>query len=240
MGVTKFGYHLLSREYSRPPNLAISSWRGLPTLPAQRVADASHMLRSDVLRSVRANQPRALRARVVSACVHPPPLLSTTSPVGATASLGRPASSTSNATRPPRSSAAGASTRPSAPLRQHRLTGGDHGVLWQSGLLHQHRHETAAFKRSLGEHAYRIPVSSIKSMVGHSLGGIGSIEVAACALSLVLDVVPPTANLHEQGPDCDLDYVPIVARDARLDTVLTVGSGFGGFQTAVVLSGATP
>jgi len=77
-------------------------------------------------------------------------------------------------------------------------------------------------------------------MVGHSLGGIGSIEVAACALSLVHDVVPPTANLHEQGPDCDLDYVPIVARDARLDTVLTVGSGFGGFQTAVVLSGATP
>src|SRR5699024_2775978 len=94
MGVTKFGYHLLSREYSRPPNLAISSWRGLPTLPAQRVADASHMLRSDVLRSVRANQPRALRARVVSACVHPPPLLSTTSPVGTTVSFGSPASST--------------------------------------------------------------------------------------------------------------------------------------------------
>ena len=109
-----------------------------------------------------------------------------------------------------------------------------------SGTQQNDRHETAAFKRSLGEHAYRIPVSSIKSMVGHSLGGIGSIEVAACALSLVHDVVPPTANLHEQGPDCDLDYVPIVARDARLDTVLTVGSGFGGFQTAVVLSGATP
>src|SRR5699024_8316186 len=111
MEVTKFGYHLLSREYSRPPNLAISSWRGLPTLPAQRVADASHMLRSEVLRSVRANQPRALRASVVSACVHPPPLLSTTSPVGTTVSFGSPASSTSIATRPPRSSAAWASTR---------------------------------------------------------------------------------------------------------------------------------
>jgi act minimal PKS ketosynthase (KS/KS alpha) len=98
------------------------------------------------------------------------------------------------------------------------------------------RHETAAFKRALGDVAYRIPVSSIKSMIGHSLGAIGSLEVAACALAIQNDVIPPTANLHEPDPECDLDYVPLVARPALLDVVLTVGSGFGGFQSAMVLT----
>jgi minimal PKS ketosynthase (KS/KS alpha) len=104
-----------------------------------------------------------------------------------------------------------------------------------SGTKQNDRHETAAFKRSLGAHAYKVPVSSIKSMVGHSLGAIGSIEIAASLLALCNDVVPPTANLHEQDPECDLDYVPLTARDVPLDTVLTVGSGFGGFQSAMVL-----
>ncbi|MFE6049466.1 beta-ketoacyl-[acyl-carrier-protein] synthase family protein [Kitasatospora sp. NPDC056446] len=104
-----------------------------------------------------------------------------------------------------------------------------------SGTRQNDRHETAAFKRSLGDHAYRTPVSSIKSMVGHSLGAIGAIEIAACALAIAHSVVPPTANLHERDPECDLDYVPLTARDARLDAVLTVGSGFGGFQSAMVL-----
>ncbi|BAL90284.1 putative beta-ketoacyl synthase alpha subunit [Actinoplanes missouriensis 431] len=98
------------------------------------------------------------------------------------------------------------------------------------------RHETAAFKRALGEHAYRTPVSSIKSMVGHSLGAVGAIELAACALAIEHQVVPPTANLHERDPECDLDYVPLTAREQRVDTVLSVGSGFGGFQSAVVLT----
>jgi minimal PKS ketosynthase (KS/KS alpha) len=104
-----------------------------------------------------------------------------------------------------------------------------------SGTKQNDRHETAAFKRSLGAHAYRTPVSSIKSMVGHSLGAIGSIEIAASALAIEHDVVPPTANLHHPDPECDLDYVPLTARDHRTDTVLTVGSGFGGFQSAMVL-----
>ncbi|WP_077801396.1 beta-ketoacyl synthase [Streptomyces sp. JHA26] len=107
-----------------------------------------------------------------------------------------------------------------------------------SGTKQNDRHETAAFKRSLGEHAYRTPVSSIKSMVGHSLGAIGSIEIAASALAMEYDVVPPTANLHTPDPECDLDYVPVVARDQLVDTVLTVGSGFGGFQSAMVLASA--
>ena len=77
-----------------------------------------------------------------------------------------------------------------------------------SGTKQNDRHETAAVKRSLGDHAYRIPMSSIKSMVGHSLGAIGSIEIAACALAMENDVVPPTANLHTPDAECDLDYVP--------------------------------
>jgi act minimal PKS ketosynthase (KS/KS alpha) len=105
-----------------------------------------------------------------------------------------------------------------------------------SGTQQNDRHETAAFKRSLGEHAYRTPISSIKSMIGHSLGAIGSIEIAACALAMESNVVPPTANLHNPDPVCDLDYVPLVARDGKVDTVLTVGSGFGGFQSAMVLT----
>lgn len=105
-----------------------------------------------------------------------------------------------------------------------------------SGTKQNDRHETAAFKRSLGDHAYRTPVSSIKSMIGHSLGAIGSIEVAACALAIEHGVVPPTANLDTPDPECDLDYVPHTARERAIDVVLSVGSGFGGFQTATVLT----
>jgi minimal PKS ketosynthase (KS/KS alpha) len=106
-----------------------------------------------------------------------------------------------------------------------------------SGTKQNDRHETAALKRSLGAHAYRVPVSSIKSMVGHSLGAIGSIEVAATALAIEHNVVPPTANYAHPDPLCDLDYVPNTARDHRVDLALSVGSGFGGFQSAIVLAG---
>jgi minimal PKS ketosynthase (KS/KS alpha) len=107
-----------------------------------------------------------------------------------------------------------------------------------SGTKQNDRHETAAVKRSLGEHARTVPMSSIKSMVGHSLGAIGAIELAACALALQHDVVPPTANYETPDPECDLDYVPCTARQVRLRSVLSVGSGFGGFQSAVVLAHA--
>ncbi|MFD9893875.1 beta-ketoacyl-[acyl-carrier-protein] synthase family protein [Amycolatopsis sp. NPDC059027] len=107
-----------------------------------------------------------------------------------------------------------------------------------SGTKQNDRHETAAFKRSLGNRAYEVPVSSIKSMIGHSLGAIGSLEAAACALALDRQVVPPTANLHHRDPECDLDYVPRTARDHRMDLVLSVGSGFGGFQSAMLFTRA--
>jgi minimal PKS ketosynthase (KS/KS alpha) len=98
------------------------------------------------------------------------------------------------------------------------------------------RHETAAFKTALGAHARRVPVSSVKSMIGHSLGAIGALELVASVLAMEHGLIPPTANLHEPDPLCDLDYVPLTAREAAVDSVVSVGSGFGGFQTAVVLA----
>ncbi|MET7716581.1 beta-ketoacyl-[acyl-carrier-protein] synthase family protein [Streptomyces sp. NPDC005407] len=105
-----------------------------------------------------------------------------------------------------------------------------------SGTKQNDRHETAAVKRSLGDHAYKTPMSSIKSMVGHSLGAIGAIELVACVLAMDRQVVPPTANYETPDPECDLDYVPRTARPRELRSVLSVGSGFGGFQSAVVLT----
>jgi minimal PKS ketosynthase (KS/KS alpha) len=105
-----------------------------------------------------------------------------------------------------------------------------------SGTKQNDRHETAAFKRSLGEAAYRVPISSIKSMIGHSLGAIGAIEMAACALAIENDAVPPTANWAHRDPECDLDYVPNSARELPVEVTLSVGSGFGGFQSAMLFS----
>ena len=105
-----------------------------------------------------------------------------------------------------------------------------------SGTAQNDRHETAAFKASLGSRAYEVPVSSIKSMVGHSLGAIGALEVAACAMAVEDDVVPPTANLDHPDAGLDLDYVPLTARKNVNDVVLSVGSGFGGFQSAMLLA----
>ncbi|MEV2248734.1 beta-ketoacyl-[acyl-carrier-protein] synthase family protein [Streptomyces sp. NPDC049970] len=112
-----------------------------------------------------------------------------------------------------------------------------------SGTKQNDRHETAAVKRALGTHAYKVPMSSIKSMVGHSLGAIGAIEIAACVLALKHQTVPPTANYETADPECDLDYVPRTARPLKLRSVLSVGSGFGGFQSAVAMTrsgGRTP
>ena len=109
-----------------------------------------------------------------------------------------------------------------------------------SGTRQNDVHETAAFKDSLGQRAYEVPVSSIKSMVGHSLGAIGSIEIAACALAIEWSMVPPTANLTTPDPQLDLDYVPLHARKADVSAALCVGSGFGGFQSSAVLTRLEP
>ena len=105
-----------------------------------------------------------------------------------------------------------------------------------SGTKQNDRHETAAYKVSLGDQAYNIPVSSIKSMIGHSLGGIGALEMAACALAIENGVVPPTANWENPDPECDLDYTPKVAKQKHIDVALSTGSGFGGFQSAMLFA----
>jgi minimal PKS ketosynthase (KS/KS alpha) len=105
-----------------------------------------------------------------------------------------------------------------------------------SGTKQNDRHETAAYKRALGDQAYKIPISSIKSMIGHSLGGIGAVEMAACALAIDRGVVPPTANWENPDPECDLDYTPNEAKRKQVDAALSTGSGFGGFQSAMILA----
>ncbi|WP_084963796.1 beta-ketoacyl-[acyl-carrier-protein] synthase family protein [Thermoactinospora rubra] len=123
-------------------------------------------------------------------------------------------------------------------MAQARLEPEDLGYISAhgSGTKQNDRHETAAYKRALGEAARGVPISSIKSVVGHSLGAIGSIEMAACALVLQRGVVPPTANLTTPDPECDLDYTPLVAREVSARHALSAGSGFGGFQSAMVFS----
>jgi minimal PKS ketosynthase (KS/KS alpha) len=105
-----------------------------------------------------------------------------------------------------------------------------------SGTKQNDRHETAAYKNSLGDHAYKVPISSIKSMIGHSLGAIGAIEMATCALAIDRGTVPPTANWENRDPECDLDYTPKEARHGQIDCALSTGSGFGGFQSAMIFA----
>ncbi|OPZ31041.1 MAG: 3-oxoacyl-(acyl-carrier-protein) synthase 2 [Lentisphaerae bacterium ADurb.BinA184] len=93
--------------------------------------------------------------------------------------------------------------------------------------------ETVAIKRALGEHAYRVPVSSTKSMTGHALGAAGGMESVAAILTLMRGVIPPTINYEEKDPDCDLDYVPNTARAATVKTALNINLGFGGHNAVL-------
>jgi 3-oxoacyl-[acyl-carrier-protein] synthase II len=95
--------------------------------------------------------------------------------------------------------------------------------------------ETKAIKTLFGEHAYRVPVSSTKSMIGHSLGAAGTIEAIACIKAITEGVIHPTINLEVPDPDCDLDYVPQVAREAEVRTTLSNSFGLGGQNACLVL-----
>jgi 3-oxoacyl-[acyl-carrier-protein] synthase II len=94
--------------------------------------------------------------------------------------------------------------------------------------------ETMAIKKVFGEAAYRIPVSSTKSMTGHLLGAAGGIEAAVCVMSINNSVIPPTINYEYPDPECDLDYVPNKARRARVKVALSNGLGFGGHNATLV------
>jgi 3-oxoacyl-[acyl-carrier-protein] synthase II len=97
------------------------------------------------------------------------------------------------------------------------------------------RAETVAIRRALGEAAGTVPVSSPKSMVGHLIGAAGALGVMVCALAIRDGIVPPTINLKTPDPECDLDYVPNVARQAAVRTAITTAFGFGGQNCAVAV-----
>jgi 3-oxoacyl-[acyl-carrier-protein] synthase II len=96
--------------------------------------------------------------------------------------------------------------------------------------------ETRMLKTALGEHAYRTPASSVKSMTGHPFGASGALQTAACALAIREKVVPPTINYDEPDPECDLDYVPNEAREDRVGAALTYAMGVGGNNAALALA----
>ncbi|HKI17799.1 MAG TPA: beta-ketoacyl-[acyl-carrier-protein] synthase II, partial [Isosphaeraceae bacterium] len=95
--------------------------------------------------------------------------------------------------------------------------------------------ETVAIKAALGEFAYRVPISSTKSMIGHALGGSGALETVACLKTIETGMIHPTVNLEHPDPECDLDYVPNVSRRAAVRTVLKNSFGFGGQNACLVL-----
>jgi 3-oxoacyl-[acyl-carrier-protein] synthase II len=95
--------------------------------------------------------------------------------------------------------------------------------------------ETRAIKSVFGSFAYKIPVSSTKSMTGHLLGGAGAIEAAICVFTLQYGIIPPTVNLTHPDPECDLDYVPGVARKAKVNKILSNSFGFGGHNSVLAL-----
>jgi 3-oxoacyl-[acyl-carrier-protein] synthase II len=96
--------------------------------------------------------------------------------------------------------------------------------------------ETKAVKRSLGDHAAKVMVSSTKSMTGHLLGAAGGIEAVFSALAIARQAVPPTINLSQPDEGCDLDYVANTARDAKVDVALSNSFGFGGTNGTLIFA----
>jgi 3-oxoacyl-[acyl-carrier-protein] synthase II len=97
------------------------------------------------------------------------------------------------------------------------------------------RAETLAIKKMFGEHAYKIPVTANKSMLGHMFGAAGGVEAIALVKTLNEGIIPATINLEQADPECDLDYVPNIARKAKLTIGLSNSFGFGGHNAVIVL-----
>lgn len=95
--------------------------------------------------------------------------------------------------------------------------------------------ETKAVKKAFGDHAYKLAVSSTKSMTGHLLGAAGGVEGVILGLTLKNDVIAPTINLDDQDPECDLDYVPNVARKTTVKTAMSNSFGFGGHNATIIM-----
>jgi len=97
------------------------------------------------------------------------------------------------------------------------------------------RTETTAIKNVYGKDAYNIPVSSTKGVVGHMLGAAGAVETIFCLKAISDNLLPPTANLRESDPDCDLDYIPLYAREKKIDYALSTSLGFGATNAVLIL-----
>ncbi|MDO8684716.1 MAG: beta-ketoacyl-ACP synthase II [Armatimonadota bacterium] len=97
------------------------------------------------------------------------------------------------------------------------------------------KYETMAIKRVFGDKAYKMPISSTKSMTGHLLGAAGAVEAIICALTITRSLIPPTTNYEFPDPECDLDYVPNTARQADVNVTLSNSFGFGGHNASIIL-----
>jgi 3-oxoacyl-[acyl-carrier-protein] synthase II len=97
------------------------------------------------------------------------------------------------------------------------------------------RSETTAIKKALGDSAYKVAVSSTKSMTGHLLGAAGGVEAVICGLTIKNGLIPPTINLENQDPECDLDYVPNQARPADVKVAMSNSFGFGGHNATIIM-----
>lgn len=104
-----------------------------------------------------------------------------------------------------------------------------------TGTQENDRIETLAIKTLFGEYAYKVPISSVKSMMGHLIAAAGAVEAITCILAIRDQILPPTANYREPDPECDLDYIPNEARPAKVDVCLSNSFGFGGQNDSIVI-----
>ena len=95
--------------------------------------------------------------------------------------------------------------------------------------------ETGAYKMIFGDYAYKLPISSLKSMIGHPLAASNAVELTVCMMIFERNLLPPTINQEEKDPLCDLDYIPNVARQQKVDTIIKTSSGFSGIHSSLIM-----
>jgi 3-oxoacyl-(acyl-carrier-protein) synthase len=122
-------------------------------------------------------------------------------------------------------------------LESGRVDPGDVGYInaHGTGTILNDKAETRAIKGAFGERAYKIPISSTKSMTGHMMGATGALEAIFCALAIRDGIIPPTIHYQTPDPDCDLDYVPNQARQVKVDVAISNAFGFGGHNAVLVI-----